>query len=195
MQYSYTLPADYDMSIIRQRIETKGKLMNEFPHLVFKAFTYASRGQACDYSRENLYAPFYLWKDNAGINRFLCSDGFAALVQSFGWPLVRIWLVLEYDLPENLTSAEWATREGIPISPYTALEQLRLAETERLMTDITTKGAVGAVTAFDPTSWTLVRYRLWETCPQTANDKNTQIYRVGYLATSTTVPEIDKPDG
>ena len=31
MQYSFTLPADYDMTRIDERIESKGHLLNGFP--------------------------------------------------------------------------------------------------------------------------------------------------------------------
>lgn len=63
MQYSFTLPADYDMSIIRQRIATKGHLMDGFPLLVFKAFLQASRDVGRRHAFENLYAPFYMLSD------------------------------------------------------------------------------------------------------------------------------------
>lgn len=56
MQYSFTLPADYDMEIIDRRIRDKGPAMDGFLHLGFKAFLSARRGESG--SRENLYAPF-----------------------------------------------------------------------------------------------------------------------------------------
>lgn len=80
MQYSFTLPADYDISDIRERITTNGYLMDGFPLLVFKAFPYASRDQGRHYACENLYAPFYLWESTEGMNNFLVSSGFATLV-------------------------------------------------------------------------------------------------------------------
>ena len=55
MQYTFTLPADYDMDIIRQRVTTKGPAVDGFPGLGFKAFLYTRRG---DHGPENLYAPF-----------------------------------------------------------------------------------------------------------------------------------------
>lgn len=86
MQYSFTLPADYDMGVIRRRISDNGHRMDGFPDLAFKAFLHASRDSQEDGVRENLYAPFYLWKCSAGMNRFLASPNFAALTASFGWP-------------------------------------------------------------------------------------------------------------
>jgi hypothetical protein len=35
MQYSFTLPADYDMAIIYNRIREKGHLLDDFPNVRF----------------------------------------------------------------------------------------------------------------------------------------------------------------
>lgn len=88
MQYSFTLPADYDMAIIRRRISDNGRRMDSLPDLAFKAFLHANRDPQGRGTPENLYAPFYLWKSSAGMNRFLASPGFATLTASFGWPSV-----------------------------------------------------------------------------------------------------------
>lgn len=42
MQYSFVLPADYDMNIIKQRIASKGHLLDDFPGLIFKTCLIAS---------------------------------------------------------------------------------------------------------------------------------------------------------
>ena len=60
MQYSFVLPADYDMAIIRQRIADKGHLLDAYPNLLFKAYLSADRQSSTQPSRHNLYAPFYL---------------------------------------------------------------------------------------------------------------------------------------
>ena len=58
MQYSFTLPADYDMAIVHRRIAEKGHLLDDFPQLHFKAYLSAQRDDESLASRENLYAPF-----------------------------------------------------------------------------------------------------------------------------------------
>ena len=68
MQYTIALPADYDMAIIRRRIADKGHLLDDFPGLAFKAWLHAARDDNELPSRDNLYAPFYLWRDSAGMN-------------------------------------------------------------------------------------------------------------------------------
>ena len=69
MQYSFTLPADYDMGIIDRRIRDRGPGTDGLPHLGFKAYLSARKGEFG--SAENLYAPFYLWQQpflNRGSN-------------------------------------------------------------------------------------------------------------------------------
>ena len=81
MQYAITLPADYDMAVIRHRIADKGHLLDDFPGLAFKAWLHASRDDRELPSRDNLYAPFYLWHDSEGMDAFLDGAGFAALTR------------------------------------------------------------------------------------------------------------------
>lgn len=106
MQYSFVLPADYDMAIIDKRIRDKGHLFDGFPHLRFKAFLSARR-QGGDFpSTANLYAPFYLWDEPEGISDFLSGPGFAAVTQSFGWPEVTSGRCGTRSLPTR----RWAKR-------------------------------------------------------------------------------------
>ena len=90
MQYEITLPADYDMSIIRRRIKERGPALDGFAGLGVKAYLIRERG--VDGSPVNAYAPFYLWHDVEGMGRFLWGGGgFSAIVTDFGRPDVRHW--------------------------------------------------------------------------------------------------------
>src|SRR3954465_1245652 len=91
MQYEITLPADYDMQIIRDRVGATGHLLDSYPGLGVKAFLIRQRG--VDGSTSNQYAPFYLWADAAGAASFLWSGaGFTAIVRDFGRPVVQTWI-------------------------------------------------------------------------------------------------------
>jgi hypothetical protein len=178
MQYSFTLPADYDMAIVRRRIDEKGPSLDHFDGLRLKAYLHAARG---DHSAENLYAPFYVWRDSEAMQRFLGSAGFRALTQAFGWPSIRCWQVWDAYLPPHARQARVASREIRPIGPYTPLDELRNGTRDALQRDIE-RGALAAVTAFEPTSWTWVSLRLFdETPPFTVADAR-QWYRVGHVS-------------
>lgn len=184
MQYSFTFPADYDMTIIERRVADKGYLMDGFPLLGFKAFLYARRDATVYSSAENLYAPFYLWQDNEGLNSFLASAGFAALVRDFGWPVVRVWSVLNEYRGPALRTAKWATRELVSLPAYVDLAELARTESARSASDIGHCGALAAVTAYEPTTWSLVRLRLWAECPPADVEGPLQYYALGHLATA-----------
>ncbi|MDG2538332.1 DUF4865 family protein [Dyella jiangningensis] len=177
MQYSFTLPADYDMAIVRRRIAEKGHSLDHFDGLRLKAYLHATRG---DQSAENLYAPFYVWSDSEAMQRFLGGAGFQALTQAFGWPSIRCWQVWDAYLPPHARQARFASRETRAIAPYTPLDELRSGARDALQRDVE-RGAVAAVTAFEPTSWTWVSFRLFDETPPFAADAR-QWYGVGHVS-------------
>ena len=119
MQYSFTLPADYDMGNVERRIAEKGPALDGLPGLRAKAYLSARRDGA---QRENLYAPFYVWDDAAAMNGFLTGRGFAGVSDAFGWPQVRIWIVWRAWLARDVEQARFATSEMAPIAPFSPLD-------------------------------------------------------------------------
>jgi hypothetical protein len=179
MQYSFTLPADYDMAIVDRRISEKGHLINEFPNLKFKAYLSARKLDATGNS-ENLYAPFYVWDKNEGLNDFVCSPGFAGLTQSFGWPSVKVWSVWNCVVSDKLKSAACATRAVIATPPFSDLTSLRQRESDDAAADVNKHGAIASISGFEPTTWSRIRFRLWgEKVKPSADNK---IYDVGYMS-------------
>lgn len=176
MQYSFTLPADYDMAIVRQRIAAKGHLLDQFDGLVLKSYLHATRGES---SSENLYAPFYLWRDSAAMQRFLGSEGFANLARAFGWPSIRVWPVWDAYLSPEARHAHFASRVVTPIAPYADLAQLR-SEARGAIERDAERGALAAASAFEPTTWTRVDFRLWNDTPPAPSAG--QWYDVGHVS-------------
>ncbi len=187
MQYSFTLPADYDMAIIDRRVAEKGHFLDRHPPLIFKAYLAARRDDAGLGSRLNLYAPFYLWQDAEGMTGFLTSPGFAGVAAAFGWPSVEVWpSVIALEHKGSPAEGANATREIVSIPRFSDLTTLRAAEDEAARRDTGESGAVLALTAFEPTGWSLVRFRLWRAQPATLGD---QAYRVLHVSNPTPVPE------
>lgn len=152
VQYSFTLPAGFDMGVIRERIVTKERLLDNFPGLMLKAYLHADRSSPAIHTLENLYAPMYLWDDVEGMNRFLAGDGFKALAESFGWPTVRWWLVVHSEISDAVRDARFATREITPIAPHIALATLLKTEADASAADASERSALTAVAAFEPTT-------------------------------------------
>lgn len=176
-QYSFTLPADYDMGIIERRIRDKGPMLDGFPMLGFKAYLSARKTSG---SAENLYAPFYLWSHPDGLSSFLAGAGFAALARDFGWPVVRTWIVWQAEVGRAVAEARFATRAVDAIGPYADLGEMRDTAAKGVHADVE-QGALAAVTGFNPTDWTLVHFRLWRSVPERAATGR-QLYSVGHVS-------------
>lgn len=183
MHYAITLPADYDMRVIRERIASKGPLLDTFPGLGLKAYLIRERGVRG--SPINQYAPFYLWASTRGMGRFLWEGGgFGAIVASFGRPPVRHWTgVTVLAGPQPLAKARMATiREDIiaaDVDPTLAVGASR----DALLEKAAHPGLCLSALAVDPQSWKLVRFALWaEEPPAEAGTR----YDVAYLST----PEV-----
>jgi len=175
MQYSFILPADYDMAIVRGRIATKGPLLDDLPGLTFKAYLHSERGE----SAENLYAPFYLWRDEESMHGFLNGPGFAGVARAFGWPSVRTWTPWHASIGAGVREARHATRGAASIAPHSDLAALRVKE-EDYARQALERGALAVVIGFEPVKWSVVRLCLWRDAQPA--DGDTLHYRVGHVS-------------
>lgn len=164
MQYEITLPADYDMGIIRKRVAAKGHLLDDYPGLGAKAYLIRERG--VDESPVNQYAPFYLWNTPEGMNSFLWGPGFQGIVDDFGRPEVQHWTGLAFARGAAASvasaSAKAAIRRRVHIPAGTHLGDLagELAdEAARLGRQ---KGALFAAAAIDPRTWEALHFSVWD---------------------------------
>ncbi|MFI2347999.1 DUF4865 family protein [Streptomyces sp. NPDC019443] len=170
MQYEITLPADYDMGVIRKRVATKGHLLDDFSGLGLKAYLMRERGHD---SPVNQYAPFYLWAAPEGMNRFLWGPGFQGIVDDFGRPVVQHWTGLAYEEgPAAAATPRTAVRrrQRIPQpAPLAAVIEEAVRETRRLAR---LDGVVCAALAVDPRHWELLHFTLWEyETPEATGDR------------------------
>jgi hypothetical protein len=184
MQYSLVLPADYDVGIIDRRIRHRGPSLDGFPKLRFKAYLRAAAGDLA--SRDNLYAPFYVWDKADGASDFLCGPGFKSLTNDFGWPSISTWIVWQAGTASGFKEAKYATREIIPIEPHARLDQIQKHACDEAISAITSGDALASVAGYEPTTWTRVRFRLWEKLPETLPASGVQAYRVGHVSTGET---------
>jgi hypothetical protein len=161
MQYELTLPADYDMDIIRGRVARVGHLLDDWDGLGLKTYLMRERGRHG--SPVNQYAPFYLWNTVEGMNRFLWGGAFQGLVGDFGRPAVRQWTGLAHEEGRAAPGrAAFAVRRRQPVpdgAEMAVLMEEAVAETRRLAGE---DGAVLAAAAVDPHRWELVHFSLWE---------------------------------
>lgn len=159
MQYELTLPADYDMGIIRDRVARRGHLLDDWDGLGLKAYLIRERG--LHGSPVNQYAPFYLWNTVGGMSSFLWGGGFQGLSDDFGRPSARQWTGLAYEEGEG-THPRFALRRRQPVPDGRLLADAveeAAGEARRLAAQ---DGALLAATAVDTSRWELVHFSLWE---------------------------------
>ncbi len=161
MQYEVTLPADYDMGIIRDRVARKGNLLDGWEGLGLKAYLMRERGT--DGSPVNQYGPFYLWETLEGMNAFLWGGAFQGIPDDFGRPSVRQWTGLAYEEGGAVGSpARKAVRRRQRVPDGVRLGEVAedaVREAGRLAAQ---DGAVLAAAAVDTSRWELVHFSLWE---------------------------------
>ncbi|ANS63186.1 hypothetical protein SLINC_0962 [Streptomyces lincolnensis] len=160
MQYELTLPADYDMGVIRGRVARVGHLLDDWEGLGFK--TYLMRERGVNGSPVNQYAPFYLWNTVEGMNSFLWEGAFQGLSHDFGRPSVRQWTGIAYEESGAVGApGRVAVRRRQPVPEGVELAGFMadaVGEAERLAGE---EGAVFAAAVVDTARWELVHFSLW----------------------------------
>lgn len=170
MQYQITLPADYDMRIIHRRVAERAGALDVFPGLGLKAYLVRERGQHA--SAVNQYAPFYLWNDLEGMNRFLWTGGFAHIVTDFGRPVVEQWTALAFERgpaydPQH-AAPRAATRHTTALGPDQDPAAAIDAALGELAAAAAHPGAHATALAIDTRAWQLVHLTLWDEQPAPA---------------------------
>lgn len=162
MQYEITLPADYDMGIIRERVATKGHLLDDFPGLGLKAYLIRERGR--DGSLVNQYAPFYLWATTEGMSRFLWGGGgFGALAGSFGRPAVQTWAGIGARRgPAFGATPKVASRSLELLPPDVDPQKFAERAAPEMAERASQPGVCVAACGINPARWQLMRVTLWE---------------------------------
>jgi hypothetical protein len=166
-QYEITLPADYDMRIIRRRVADFGYALDDRAGLGLKAYLIRERGVAG--SPVNQYAPLYLWKDIGAMGHFLAGGaGFQNIIRDFGRPAVRHWMgVAAVAGPARAVAPKAASRR-LTLLPADADsdgpgEVSRVErEIEQLDELARREGVHTAALALDPRHWQLLRFVLWQ---------------------------------
>ncbi|TWP52141.1 DUF4865 family protein [Lentzea tibetensis] len=153
MQYEITLPSDYDMSIIRHRVATRGHLLDDFAGLRLKAYLVRENAPV------NQYAPFYVWDTSDGMAEFLYrGGGFQGILASFGRPVVQHWPGVAFRRG-TASEARFATRRLVRLGPdddpITAVAEATEEFEQRA------DGVHSTVLAVDPRNWEIVHFTLW----------------------------------
>ncbi|WP_246257159.1 DUF4865 family protein [Amycolatopsis anabasis] len=168
MQYEITLPADYDMGIIRDRVAARGALLDGFDGLGLKAYGIRERGSGG--SPVNQYAPFYLWNSIRGMNRFLWGGGgFRGIHDDFGRPAVHHWTGAAFQRgPDHAATPRTAIRHTEPLPAAVDPAEFVAGALAAFDAEAAAPGVHSSALAVDPRHWELVRFTLWAEPPAEA---------------------------
>jgi hypothetical protein len=181
MQYEITLPADYDMRIIHDRVAASGNRFDTYPGLGLKAFLIRERG--VDGATANQYAPFYLWADPTGAASFLWSGaGFHAILRDFGRPVVQTWVGgTVHQTPDWPASPAYAVRRRTPLTSDADPVEVAHAADTRMAEAVGTGQAQLAAYGIDPRTWELVTFTLHPQHPDSTAD-GAELFQVLHTA-------------
>jgi Domain of unknown function (DUF4865) len=174
--YTHRLPADYDISIIRDRAGRRGQLWDAIPELYFKAFLLRERGRFG--AIQNEYSSLYLWRTDEGFRDFLLDGRTKSITDSFGRPAIETRFVLDAHKGEG-GQARFLFKQEHDITIDTDLTSA-FAEIARNREASKQAGVVVAAVGVDVQSWKFTRVLLSEKEP-TGREQGTA-YQVLYLA-------------
>lgn len=165
LHYELTLPHDYDMEVIRQRVSERGHALDAYPGLRFKA--YLMREAGVDGSPVNQYAPFYVWNETDAMAKFLWGgDGFGSIVTDFGRPVGQTWIVLGTgDGPARDTVPHAAVVSTSTMEPFADPQPVAEQGARWLTDQLGREHLHSAVVALDPRTWQVVHFTLWKEAP------------------------------
>lgn len=170
MQYNIALSDEYDMQIIRNRVQDNGEKTDGFPDLFCKLYLIATIQESKNHNNE--YCPLYLWKQETGMNRFLYQGFYDNILTSFGWQSIHLMIPYQIEQKQPIVNASYALKKtyvGSP-APHMSAPSFSLA----------IKDDLARILLYDPTSWTYHEYYLFDSRPLQPQD--TVLYEVLHVS-------------
>ncbi|WHY92371.1 DUF4865 family protein [Neobacillus cucumis] len=146
-QYKITLPSDYDMKIIRDRVKNNGHKTDGFDELKFKLYLITEKG--INQNLQNSYCPLYLWKGSNGLNKFLFNGYYDNILNSFGWQRVNVGIPLIDTTSSKIKENQYLFQITRNIPPQESLKNLKT----KIAEEIPTIDDVEYIVIYNPDKW------------------------------------------
>ncbi len=172
MQYKISLPSDYDMDMIKNRIKENGCKTDGFKDLLFKCYLIQERG-IDDF--ENVYSPLYIWRESTGMNKFIFDGYFDNIIKSFGWQNINIGIPLFLDLKKNFNKAKYVVELVGEITPRISLENFACSINRSIYDE---QNVVGSTCIYNPDKWKYSQFIFYEGRPANQGDNLYQILHI-----------------
>lgn len=146
MQYKITLPSDYDMRIIKDRVQNNGYKTDGFNDLKAKLYLITEKGS--NKCLQNSYSPLYLWNNTNGLNKFLFNGYYDNIIKSFGWQHVHVGIPLIDTTTDKIKESKYVFEISASIQPQESLNNL----TDKILNEIPMLEAEYVI-IYNPDKW------------------------------------------
>ncbi|CAM3815752.1 DUF4865 family protein [Mesobacillus thioparans] len=146
-QYKITLPSDYNMDIIRERVRNNGHKTDGFEELKFKLYLITEKG--VNNNLQNSYSPLYLWNGSNGLNKFLFNGYYDNILNSFGWQKVNIGIPLIDTTTNKIIENRYLFQVEGEIQPQGSLNDFP----DKIRESITTIENTEYLVIYSPDKW------------------------------------------
>ncbi|WP_297632721.1 DUF4865 family protein [uncultured Clostridium sp.] len=167
MQYKITLPADYNMDIIRKRVFENGYKTDNFKDLLLKAYL------IIDTENKKQYAPLYLWKNHTGMNKFIFEGYYDNILSSFGWQHINIGIPLEINFSNNFKESAYILEIEHTIKETNNMNYPKLSNKYN--------NTLGQILIYNPDKWKYVEFYFFKEQPS-INENFTSLYEILHLS-------------
>ena len=169
MQYKIHLPNEYDMNVIRKRVEENGHKTDGFKDLLFKAYLITEK-QFMEGNNE--YSPLYIWKDSEGMNRFIFEGYYDNILHSFGWQKINIGIPLKTTIGENFNKAKYVIEKSHVLPVSQKIPKLHFSKNYI--------DTVGKTLIYNPDKWHYTEFYFFKEKPPV--DLEGKLYQILYLS-------------
>lgn len=178
MQYKVILPKDYDMGIIRKRVQDNGHKTDGFPGLNFKAYLITDVEK--NGNLYNSYAPLYIWNNSQGMNNFIFDGFYDNILESFGWQHINIGVPLTMNLDKDFSKSKYvvefagAIPEGKSLihTPFNSInDYVKNAEK-----------SVGDLLVYNPDKWGYSQFSFYQEKPIIDSSTHLTVYEILHVS-------------
>ena len=166
MQYKIKLPENFDMDVIRKRVNDNGFKTDGFEELLFKAYLIK------DTESEKEYSPLYIWKDSKGMNKFIFDGFYDNILNSFGWQTINIGIPLLQEFKDNFSKAKYLLEIESEIKPMEKMKKMEFS--------ISDNKIIGKALIYNPEKWKCTEYYFFEDIPY--EKENSKLYEVLHIS-------------
>ena len=178
MQYKVILPKNYDMGIIRKRVQDNGHKMDGFPGLNIKAYLITEAEK--NGNLYNSYAPLYIWNNYQGMNKFIFEGYYDNILESFGWQQINIGVHLSINLDKDINKSRYVVEYAGNISESNSLINTPFTTIDQYVENV--EKSLGNLLVYNPDKWVYSQFSFYQEKPKVYSSDHLTVYEVLHIS-------------